>query len=149
MAAQGPTMALPSNAHSEADRAAASAHIELTRPLFAVAAVGVLTALVTLAIFDRERGAGVAVGAVLATANFWIFSRIGMAILRRPERSPSFALVAPLKLAFLFGAVLAVLKGQLAGPIDFLAGYLALPVGIVVAQLLGRRSFLEHQHSTF
>jgi len=119
------------------------------RPLFAVAAVGVLTALVTVAIFDRERGAGVAVGAVLATANFWIFSRIGTAVLRRPERGPSFALVAALKLAVLFSAVLAVLKGQLAGPIDFLAGYLALPVGIVVAQLLGRRSFLQHQHSTF
>jgi hypothetical protein len=57
--------------------------------------------------------------------------------------------VAPLKLGVLFAAVVAVLKAQLAGPIDFLIGYLALPIGIVLAQLLGRRSPFEGQTSTF
>jgi hypothetical protein len=123
--------------------------MELVRPVFAVAAVGAMAALGALIAFDRSRGAGVAVGAFLATANLWAFARIGTAVLRQSGNGLGWALVAPLKLGVLFAAVVAVLKSQLAGPIDFLIGYLALPIGIVLAQLLGRRSSFEGQTSTF
>jgi hypothetical protein len=127
--------------------ASPSRDIDLSRPLLAVATIGIVAAAAALAVFGRNRGLGVAIGAALATANLWAFARIGAAVLRRPGAGVPWALLAPIKLGLLFAAVVAVLKADLAGPIDFLVGYLALPVGIVLAQLLGGRSEFENQRS--
>jgi hypothetical protein len=141
-ASQAPTIALAAK-NLDAASIALGLDIGLTRPLLAVAAIGAVAALVALAIYDGSKGAGVAVGAVLATANLWAFARIGTAALGRRGVGTPWILIAPLKLGLLFAAVVALLKAQIAGPIDFLVGYLALPVGIVISQLVGARAEME------
>jgi hypothetical protein len=147
-AAHAPTVAVSARDLGDRDEPTGM-DIDLARPLFTVAAVGAIAALCALIAVDRTRGAGVAVGAVLATANLWVFARIGSAVMRRPGEGLGWVLIAPLKLGLLFAAVVALLKSQLASPIDFLIGYLALPIGIVLAQLIGRRSPFDRQQSTF
>jgi hypothetical protein len=145
---QGATLALGSGAGQTAHRASVI-DVQLLRPLFAVAAVGVFSALATVAVLDRQKALGVAIGALLATTNLWVFARIGAAALHRDGAGFPYSLLAPLKLAALFAVVIAVLETRVAGPIEFLAGYLALPVGIVVAQLLARRTSFEHRSSSY
>ena len=120
------------------------AGIELGRPIFAVAAIGALLTTGAILLVGRTAGQGVAIGAVVATANLWAFTRLGAAFLARRGVQTAFALLAVLKLVVLFGAVVIVLKAELAGPVPFLIGYLALPAGIVVSQLLGLRHDLEN-----
>jgi hypothetical protein len=56
------------------------------------------------------------------------------------SRRGGWAFMAALKLLVLFGAVFAILKKDLADPLPFLIGYLALPIGIVASQFLGLRA---------
>ncbi len=118
--------------------------IELGRPLFAVAAIGVALAVGGLLVGGGRSGLSVAVGAFLATMNLWGFTRIGTAFFaRRGIRAP-WGLLAALKLVLLFGAVDLVLRADYASPVGFLVGYLALPIGIVVSQFFGLRHDFEN-----
>ncbi len=119
------------------------AGIELGRPVFAVAVIGIMLALGALVFGGVPAGIGVAVGASTATLNLWAFSRLGTAFLSRRGVHASWGLLAALKLIALFGAVSAILKMEVADPISFVIGYLALPVGIVTSQLLGLQPDFE------
>ena len=114
--------------------------IELGRPLFAVVAIGVLLAGGALLINGRQTGLGVGVGGLIAALNLWAFTRIGTAMFSGQRRRAGWGLVAMLKLLALFGAVFWILKKDLADPVSFLVGYLALPIGIVASQFLGLRA---------
>jgi hypothetical protein len=123
--------------------AATRAGIELGRLVFAVAAIGALAALITLAIFGATAARGVAVGAAVATLNLWSFTRIGGAFLSRRGLQASWGVLAGLKLIVLFGGVVWLLKLEIADPVAFLVGYVALPIGIVASQLLGLQPDFE------
>lgn len=110
--------------------------IELGRPVYAVAAIGVILSLGGLVIGGAPGGLGVAIGATLATLNFWAFTRVGTAMFSQ-GRGAAWGLVGAVKLVILFAVAFAVLKTDLASPLAFLIGYLALPIGIVASQLLG------------
>jgi hypothetical protein len=114
--------------------------IELGRPLFAVVAIAILLAGGSFFIAGRATGMGVGVGGLMAALNLWAFTRIGSAVLSGHRRRGAWGLVAILKLFALFGAVFWILKKDLADPLSFLIGYLALPVGIVASQFLGLRA---------
>jgi hypothetical protein len=114
--------------------------IELGRPLFAVVAIGILLALGAWLINGRQTGIGVGVGALIASLNLWAFTRIGTAMVSGQRRRSGWGLLAMLKLLVLFGAVFGILKRDLADPVTFLIGYLALPIGIVASQFLGLRA---------
>jgi ATP synthase I chain len=114
--------------------------IELGRPLFAVVAIGVLLAGGAWFINGRQTGLGVGVGALIAALNLWAFTRIGTAMFSAQSRGGGWGLLAMIKLLVLFGAVFGILKKDLADPISFLVGYLALPIGIVASQFLGLRA---------
>ena len=114
--------------------------IELGRPLFAVVAMAVLLAGGGTLIAGRATGIGIGVGGLIAALNLWAFTRIGAAVLSGQRRRGAWGLVAILKLFALFGAVFFILKRDLADPLSFLIGYLALPVGIVASQFLGLRA---------
>jgi hypothetical protein len=101
-------------------------------------------ALGALPLAGRHAAVGVAIGAVTATLNLWAFTRIGRAFFSRRGISAPWGLLAGLKLGLLFAGVYAVLKTDLASPVTFLIGYLALPIGIVVSQLLGLGPDLEN-----
>jgi hypothetical protein len=123
--------------------ASTRAGIELGRPVFAVAAIGLMLALGALILSGMPAGIGVVVGASTATLNLWAFTRLGSAFLSRRGVRASWGLLAGLKLIALFGAVSVILKMEVADPISFLVGYLALPVGIVASQLLGLQPDFE------
>jgi hypothetical protein len=124
--------------------ATTQAGIELGRPLFAVAAIGILLGLGGLLIGGSRVALSVGVGAFLATANLWGFTKIGTAFFARRGISAPWGLIAGLKLVLLFGAVALVLRAEFASPIAFLVGYLALPIGIVVSQFFGLRHDFEN-----
>jgi hypothetical protein len=124
--------------------ATTQAGIELGRPLFAVAAIGILLGLGGLLIGGGRTGLSVGVGAFLATVNLWLFTRIGTAFFARRGINAPWGLLAVLKLVVLFGAVALVLRTEFASPIGFLVGYLALPIGIVVSQFFGLRQDFEN-----
>jgi hypothetical protein len=113
------------------------AGIELGRPVFAVAAIGATIALGAWLLAGGHAGAGSAIGAATATLNLWMFTRIGTGFVSRQGLRASWGMVAGVKLVVLFGGVAALLKWELADPIAFVVGYLALPIGIVTSQLLG------------
>jgi hypothetical protein len=117
--------------------ASTRAGIELGRPVFAVAAIGVVASLGALALAGVHGAIGVGVGAATATLNLWAFTRLGTAFLSRRGVRASWGVLAGLKLIGLFVAVAMLLKTEVTDPVSFLIGYLALPVGIVASQLLG------------
>jgi hypothetical protein len=118
--------------------------IELGRPLFAVAAIGVALGLGGLVVGGTTSALNIAIGAFLATTNLWVFTRIGTAFFARRGIHAPWGLIAVLKLVVLFGAVALVLRSEFASPIGFLVGYLALPIGIVVSQFFGLRHDFEN-----
>jgi hypothetical protein len=118
--------------------------IELGRPLFAVAAIGIALGLGGLVVGGTSQAVSIAIGAFLATSNLWVFTRLGTAFFARRGIHASWGLIAVLKLIVLFGAVALVLRSELASPIGFLVGYLALPIGIVVSQFFGLRQDFEN-----
>jgi ATP synthase I chain len=122
---------------------ATRAGIELGRPVFAVAAIGALAALGALFLAGTQAAAGVAIGATTATLNLWGFTRIGTAFFSRRGMRASWGVLAGLKLIALFGIVGVMLKMEIADPVSFLVGYVALPVGIVASQLLGLQPDFE------
>jgi hypothetical protein len=114
--------------------------IELGRPLFAVVAIAVLLGVGALLIAGRQTGLGVGVGGFIAALNLWAFTRIGTGMFSGQGRRGRWGFMALLKLVVLFGAVFVILKKDLADPLSFLIGYLALPIGIVASQFLGLRA---------
>jgi len=108
-----------------------------------VAAIGLMLALGALILSGMPTGIDVVVGASTATLNLWAFTRLGSTFLSRRGVHASWGLLAGLKLIALFGAVSVILKMEVADPISFLVGYLALPVGIVASQLLGLQPDFE------
>jgi hypothetical protein len=119
------------------------AGIELGRPVYAVAAIGATIALGALLLAGTHAGAGAAIGAGTATLNLWMFTRIGSGFVSRRGLRASWGVLAGLKLVVLFGGVAALLKLDLADPVAFVVGYLALPIGIVASQLLGLQPDFE------
>jgi hypothetical protein len=116
--------------------------IELGRPLFAVVAIAILLGVGAWLIRGRQTGIGAGIGGLTAVLNLWAFTRIGRAMLSSPFRRGSWGFLAVLKLLLLFGGVFVILKKDLADPLSFLIGYLALPIGIVASQFLGLRADL-------
>jgi len=114
--------------------------IELGRPLFAVVAIGILLAGGAWFLKGQPVALGVGIGAAVAGLNLWVFTRIGTAMVSGQSRPAAWGLVALLKLLLLFGGVFVILKKDLADPVSFLIGYLALPIGIVASQFLGLRA---------
>ena len=122
---------------------ATHAGIELGRPVFAVAAIGALAALGAWSFAGAHAAGGVVIGATTATVNLWSFTRVGTAFFSRRGMRTSWGVLAGLKLIALFGIVGVMLEMQIADPVAFLVGYVALPVGIVASQLLGLQPDFE------
>lgn len=113
----------------------------------AIVAVGLAGAGLSIGAFSLYGGkaaGSTAFGTLLAVANLWVLGRVIRAML--PEREPAEAggktgsaaawgVFALLKVFGLFGLVLVFVNAGWVTPLGFLAGYGALPIGIVMAQL--------------
>lgn len=105
--------------------------------VIAVAVSGAALALLGFALFDARVGLGVALGGALATANLAVFARLGDAFLVQKGNAAPWALVAVVKLVFLFGGVWVILKNDFVPGLALAAGYGALPIGITFGFLFG------------
>jgi hypothetical protein len=112
-----------------------SGKLAVSRAIRMVALVGVFgTALGLLATGVRD-AVGIACGAALATVNLWAFARVVSAFLGSAGRSAPWAVVSVVKMLALFAIAYALIKRGIAPPLALALGYLALPVGITLAQL--------------
>ena len=105
--------------------------------LLSVATVGLAITVGSAAFAGFRFAAGVLIGGVLATANLWVFARLGDAFLGGKGRAAPWAIVAALKLVFLFGGVWLTLKSEVVSGISLALGYTALPIGITLGALIG------------
>jgi hypothetical protein len=106
-----------------------------------IAITGVVFAGTAAALFGARTALSVALGAALATANLWILARIVRAVLLGSRREgATYALIAVLKLAALFGGVYLLVNSSIADILPLALGFGALPFGIVLAQLGGSRN---------
>src|SRR5262249_34080791 len=103
----------------------------------AVLLVGACFAVLGLALGGLGTGFGVALGAAIATANLWVFARVASAFLRKKGSTGPWGVIGLLKMAVLFGGVWLILRTGVVSGLSLIAGYAALPVGILVASLFG------------
>lgn len=102
-----------------------------------VAATAGVFALVALAVEGPRFGLGVLAGGVIAVVNLIVLARIVEAFLTRKGSTAPWAIIAVLKLFFLLGGVWLILKSGVVSGLALVIGYMALPVGAVVASLFG------------
>ena len=105
--------------------------------VIAVAVSGAAIAVLAFALFTARIGVGVALGGALATANLYVFARVGDAFLVQKGNTTPWAMIAIVKLVFLFGGVWIILKNDYVPGLALAAGYGALPVGITFGFLFG------------
>ena len=105
--------------------------------VIAVAVSGAAIAVLAFALFTARIGLGVALGAALATANLYVFARVGDAFLVQKGNTTPWAMIAIVKLVFLFGGVWIILKNDYVPGLALAAGYGALPIGITFGFLFG------------
>ncbi|HWP05691.1 MAG TPA: hypothetical protein VNN72_08115 [Polyangiaceae bacterium] len=100
-----------------------------------VLAVGlVLTVLAPFVVAHEHAHRSVAIGAVLAAGNLAAIGLVVRGVMRGALLS--WGSLASVKFMLLLGAVWLVLKNHWAGPVPLALGYAALPLGIVIGQLL-------------
>jgi hypothetical protein len=100
----------------------------------AMAATGLVFALVTAGFGGLGAGAGVLVGTLVAMANLWAFAFVIRALFGR-GRPWGWALLGVLKMFGLFGVVGWLLRHEIVRVIPFAVGYASLPVGLTLATL--------------
>lgn len=105
--------------------------------VIAVAVSGAALAVLAFALFNARVGLGVVLGAALATANLYVFARVGDAFLAQRGNAAPWAAIALVKLVFLFGGVWIILKNDYVPGLALAAGYGALPIGITFGFLFG------------
>lgn len=91
----------------------------------------------TLVLYDLRAAGGTLIGGAIATANLYVFARLGKAFLSEKGAKGPWVAVALLKLTVLFGGVWWVLKTDAVPAIALAVGYAALPIGITLGTLLG------------
>jgi hypothetical protein len=93
----------------------------------AVAAVG----------FGARAALGVAIGGAIATANLYVFARIGDAFISGRGRVVPWAVIAVLKLGALLGGVYFILRSGIVSGLALTIGYSSLVVGTTFGTLFG------------
>ena len=104
----------------------------LVWPVLGVGAL--LVALAPFVLGVEHARLGVAIGALLAAANLAAIGFVVRGVMRGAVLS--WGSLAAVKFAALIFAVWIVLKNHWASPVPLALGYVALPLGIVVGQLL-------------
>ncbi len=108
----------------------------LSRLLVATVTAGGALAAGALALHGLRSSVGVAAGALLATANLWVLSRVVGALLGRGGRPTFWTLVGTGKVVALFGVVYLLVIARLADILPLVLGFGALPLGILLASLV-------------
>jgi hypothetical protein len=87
--------------------------------------------------FGARSALGVAIGGAIATANLWVFARIGQAFLSRKGNTAPWAVIAVVKLVALLGGVWLLMRSGWVSGLALTIGYGSLPIGITLGSLFG------------
>ena len=115
----------------------------LRAALWAVALSGAVLTLASPFVLGKSGVLGVALGALVATANLWALARVVRALMN--GAGLPWVLLGGAKLFVLLALGAVILKLELAGLLPLAIGYGALPIGIVVSQLGGGRAASRQQ----
>lgn len=113
------------------------------RALWAVALVGFATTVVAAFLGGALAARSVALGAIVAAANLWVITVVVRGMLGGKKSRVPWPLIAVLKMGVLFGGLYLFLKSGWVDLLPLLAGYGALPLGIVAGQLGAPRPIEE------
>jgi hypothetical protein len=105
--------------------------------ILSVLLTGLCFGVVGFAVGGARTGLGVTLGGLIATANLWVFARVGQAFMHKRGSSAPWGVVAILKMTFLFGGVWLILRTGVIAALPLILGYAALPVGIVIGSVFG------------
>ncbi len=100
-----------------------------------VAVIGLVLALASTSWAGLSFGGSVAVGALVASVNLYVLSRSVHKLV--DGASPSWAVVAGLKFIVLLGVTYVLIDSGIIKPLALAVGFGALPLGILLAGLLG------------
>jgi hypothetical protein len=112
----------------------------LDAPLVAIALAGAVATAVALGVAGLRAASGVALGAVIAFANLWVFARLARAFLAGDGSAGRWGVIAVLKLFALFGGFWLLIRHPIVGLVPLMLGYGVLPVGITLGGLFSARS---------
>ncbi|MBI3203325.1 MAG: hypothetical protein HYZ29_17435 [Myxococcales bacterium] len=107
----------------------------MARAMWAVVLVGLSATVVAAWVSGALAARSAALGAAVAAANLWVIALVVRGMLGQKKSSVPWSLVAVLKMAALFGGLYLLLRGGWVSLLPLLAGYGALPLGIVAGQL--------------
>ncbi len=102
-----------------------------------VAGTGAVLTLGAVAAYGARAALGVGIGGAIATANLWVFSKIGEAFIGRRGNSAPWAVIAVIKLIALLGGIWLILRSGIVSGLALMIGYTALIVGITLGTLFG------------
>lgn len=105
--------------------------------IMSVLFTGLCFGLVGFAVGGVRTGLGVTIGGLIATANLWVFARVGQAFMQKRGAGTPWGVIALLKMLFLFGGVWLILRTGAISALSLVAGYAALPIGITIGSLFG------------
>ena len=88
-------------------------------------------------VYGGRAALGVAIGGAIATANLYVFARIGQAFIGQRGRTAPWAVIAVLKLGALLFGVWFILKSGIVSGLALTIGYSSLVVGITLGTLFG------------
>jgi hypothetical protein len=105
----------------------------LTAALIGVGVCGALATGVALAGYGGAVAFGVMLGALLALSNLWVHARVVKMYLA--GGGSVWAVIGLVKVTLLFGLVYLLVKKDVVGLMPLIAGYGALPLGILASHL--------------
>lgn len=105
--------------------------------LLSVVGAAVVMTLGAAAAYGSRAALGVAIGGAIATANLFVFAKVGEAFISRKGRTAPWAVIAVIKLFALLGGVWLILRSGLVSPLSLTFGYASLIVGITLGTLFG------------
>jgi hypothetical protein len=102
--------------------------------MWAVALVGCVSTVAAVFLGGVPAARSVALGAAVAGANLWVITLVVRGMLGGKKSRVPWPLLAVLKMSVLFGGLYLMLKSGWVDLLPLLAGYGALPLGIVAGQ---------------
>ena len=113
--------------------------VGLTRSFWAVGAFGVCLSLGSIAVVDEWRDTySVGAGACIALLNFWMTAYLVRGFVDPAAVRLPWALIGAVKLLLVLGVVYALLQRGVLTLLPMVAGFGALPLGIVFGQTRSR-----------
>jgi hypothetical protein len=113
--------------------------VGIRQTFIAVSILGIIGTIVALWLKGTVAARSVAIGAALAVANLWLLAQMVRGFLARKGTSAPWSIVAVLKFVLLFGAMYLLVRTRIVEILPCVFGFGALPIGIVLAEVLGVR----------